>query len=144
MVDKLSQTNHISIVRFTNLKLFLGILCLVAVVLVPAQMAHARGFMLKVNLFDGKVDSGKVTVFVVSEATDKKKSKSLDVGRIAAKTGDSTIERLAFKFTDIQLPPNGAFSAYIQRIMVRRNVNKLTDTMMRPLLSCGSKCHANI
>ena len=89
MVDKLSQTNHISIVRFTNLKLFLGILCLLAVVLVPAQMAHARGFMLKVNLFDGKVDSGKVTVFVLSEATDKKKSKSLDVGRIASKTGDS-------------------------------------------------------
>jgi len=113
MVDKLSQTNHISIVRFTNLKLSLGILCLVAVVLVPAQMAHARGFMLKVNLFDGKVDSGKVTVFVLSEATDKKKSKSLDVGRIAARTGDSTIERLAFRFTDIQLPPNGAFSACV-------------------------------
>ena len=107
----LSQTNHISIVRFTNLKLSLGILCVVAVVLVPAQMAQARGFMLKVNLFDGKVDSGKVTVFVLSEATDKKKSKSLDVGRIAARTGDSTIERLAFRFTDIQLPPNGAFSA---------------------------------
>jgi hypothetical protein len=113
MVDKLGQTNHISIVRFTNLKLSLGILCLVAVVLVPAQMAHARGFMLKVNLFDGKVDSGKVTVFVLSEATDKKKSKSLDIGRIASKTGDSTIERLAFRFTDIQLPPNGAFSACV-------------------------------
>jgi hypothetical protein len=111
MVDKLSQTNHISIVRCTNLKLFLGILCLLAVVLVPAQMAHARGFMLKVNLFDGKVDSGKVTVFVLSEA--KKKSKSVDVGRIASKTGDSTIERLAFRFTDIQLPPNGAFSACV-------------------------------
>ncbi|MGB8101107.1 MAG: hypothetical protein WCE96_05450, partial [Nitrososphaeraceae archaeon] len=91
MVNKLSQTNHISIVRFSNLKLSFGILCLVAVVLVPAQMAHARGFMLKVNLFDGTVDSGKVTVYVLSEATDKKKSKSLDVGRIAARTGDSTI-----------------------------------------------------
>ncbi|MGB0004798.1 MAG: hypothetical protein WBP74_09095, partial [Nitrososphaeraceae archaeon] len=67
--------------------------------------------MLKVNLFDGKVDSGKVTVFVLSEATDKKKSKSLDVGRIVARTGDSNIERLAFRFTNIQLPPNGAFSA---------------------------------
>ena len=66
MVDKLGQTNHISIVRFTDLKLFLCILCLVAVVLVPAQMAQARGFMLKVNLFDGKVDSDKVTVFVLS------------------------------------------------------------------------------
>lgn len=113
MVDKLSQTNHISMVRFTNLNLFLGILCLVAVVLVPAQMAHARGFMLQVKLFDGKDDSGKVTVYVLSEATDKKKSKSLDVGRIAAKTGDSTIERLAFRFTDKQLPPNGAFSACV-------------------------------
>ncbi len=111
MVDKLIQTNHISNVRFINLKLFLGILCLVAIVLVPAQMAQARGFMLKVNLFDGKDDSGKVTVYVLSEVTDKKKSKSLDVGRIAAKTGDGTIERLAFRFTDKQLPPNGAFSA---------------------------------
>ena len=110
MVDKLIQTNHISNVRFINLKLFLGIICLVAIVLVPAQMAQARGFMLKVNLFDGKDDSGKVTVYVLSEVTDKKKSKSLDVGRIASKTGDSTIE---FRFTDIQLPPNGAFSACV-------------------------------
>ena len=84
-----------------------------AIVLVPAQMAQARGFMLKVNLFDGKDDSGKVTVYVLSEVTDKKKSKSLDVGRIAAKTGDGTIERLAFRFTDKQLPPNGAFSACV-------------------------------
>ena len=113
MVDKLIQTNHISNVRFINLKLFLGIICLVAIVLVPAQMAQARGFMLKVNLFDGKDDSGKVTVYVLSEVTDKKKSKSLDVGRIAAKTGDGTIERLAFRFTDKQLPPNGAFSACV-------------------------------
>ena len=113
MVDKLIQTNHISKVRFINLKLFLGVICLVAIVLVPAQMAQARGFMLKVNLFDGKDDSGKVTVYVLSEVTDKKKSKSLDVGRIAAKTGDGTIERLAFRFTDKQLPPNGAFSACV-------------------------------
>ena len=113
MVDKLIQTNHISNVRFINLKLFLGIICLVAIVLVPAQMAQARGFMLKVNLFDGKDDSGKVTVYVLSEVTDKKKSKSLDVGRIAAKTGDGTIERLAYRFTDKQLPPNGAFSACV-------------------------------
>lgn len=113
MVDKLIQTNHISNVRFINLKLFLGILCLVAIVLVPAQMAQARGFMLKINLFDGKDDSGKVTVYVLSEVTDKKKSKSLDVGRIAAKTGEGTIERLAFRFTDKQLPPNGAFSACV-------------------------------
>ena len=113
MVDKLIQTNHISNVRFINLKLFLGKLCLLAIVLVPAQMAQARGFMLKVNLFDGKDDSGKVTVYVLSEVTDKKKSKSLDVGRIAAKTGDGTIERLAFRFTDKQLPPNGAFSACV-------------------------------
>ena len=125
--------------------MFLGILCLVAVVLVPAQMAHARGFMLKVSLFDGKDDSGEVPVFVLSKATDNKKSKSLDVGRIAAKTGDSTIERLAFRFTDKQLLLMQHFQhAHIQRILVRRNANKLTDTMMRPLLSCGSKCHANI
>ena len=113
MVEKLIQTNHISNVRFINLKLFLGILCLLAIVLVPAQMAQARGFMLKVNLFEGKDDSGKVTVYVLSEVTDKNKSKSLDVGRIAAKTGNGTIERLVFRFTDKQLPPNEAFSACV-------------------------------
>ena len=145
MVDKLIQTNHISNVRFINLKLFLGKLCLLAIVLVPAQMAQARGFMLKVNLFEGKDDSGKVTVYVLSEVTDKNKSKSLDVGRIAAKTGNGTIERLVFRFTDKQLLLMKHFQhAYIQRIMVRLNLNKLTDTMMGHLQSCGSKCHANV
>ena len=145
---KVDPTNHISNVRYINLKLFLGILCLLAIVLVlvlvPAQMAQARGFMLKVNLFEGKDDSGKVTVYVLSEVTDKNKSKSLDVGRIAAKTGNGTIERLVFRFTDKLLLLMKHFQhAYIQRIMVRLNVNKLTDTM-RHLQSCGSKCHANV
>ena len=125
MVEKLIQTNLISNVRFINLKLFLGKLCLLAIVLVPAQMAQARGVMLKVNLFEGKDDSGKVTVYVLSEVTDKKKSKSLDVGRITAKeTGNGTIERLVFRFTDKQLLLLKHFQhAYIQRIMVRLNVN---------------------
>jgi hypothetical protein len=81
--------------------------------LVPAQIAHARGFMLKVNLSDGKDDSGKVKVYVLSEVTDKKKSKSLDVGRIIARTGDSNIERIVFRFSEKELPPNGAFSACV-------------------------------
>ena len=105
--------NHIFAVRFINVKLFVVLLCLVAIFLIPAQMALARGFMLKVNLFDGKDDSGKVTVHVVSEATDKKKSKSLDVGRITARTGDSNIERIVFRFSEKELPPNGAFSACV-------------------------------
>jgi hypothetical protein len=100
-------------VRFINVKLLLGFLCLVAVFLVPAQIAHARGFLLKVNLSDGKDDSGKVKVYVLSEATDKKKSKSLDVGRITARSGDSNIERLVFRFSEKELPPNGAFSACV-------------------------------
>ena len=69
--------------------------------------------MLKVNLFDGKDDSGKVTVYVLSEVADKKKSKSLDVGRITARTGDSNIERIVFRFSEKELPPNGAFSACV-------------------------------
>ena len=95
------------------MKLFLGLLCIVAIFLVPAQIAHARGFMLKVNLFEGKDDSGKVKVYVVSEVADIKKSKSLDVGRITARTGDSNIERIVFRFSEKELPPNGAFSACV-------------------------------
>jgi hypothetical protein len=100
-------------VRFINVKLFVGLLCIVAIFLVPAQIAHARGFMLKVNLSDGKDDSGKVKVYVLSEVTDKKKSKSLDVGRIITRTGDSNIERIVFRFSEKELPPNGAFSACV-------------------------------
>jgi hypothetical protein len=109
----LNQSDRVSMARFMNLKLFLGILCLVAVVLVPVQMVHAGGFLLQMNLRDGKDDSGKVNVYVLSEDTNIKKSKSLDVGRIVAKTGDTNIERLTFRFTDKQLPPNGAFSACV-------------------------------
>jgi hypothetical protein len=105
--------DHVLTVRSINVKLFLGLLCIVAIFLVPAQVAHARGFMLKVNLSEGKDDSGKVKVYVVSEVTDKKKSKSLDVGRITARTGDSNIERIVFRFSEKELPPNGAFSACV-------------------------------
>ena len=108
--------NHIFNVRFINVKLFVGLLCLVAIFLVPVQMAHARGFMLKVNLYDGNDDSGKVTVYVLSETTDKKKSRSLDVGMITARTGDSNIERIVFRFSEKELPPNGAFSACVVSI----------------------------
>ena len=69
--------------------------------------------MLKVNLFDGKEDSGKAKIYVLSEVTDKKKSKSIDIGRIVAKTGESNIEGLNFRFSEKELPPNGAFSACV-------------------------------
>ncbi len=100
-------------VTYIHPKFFLALLCIVAVCLVPAQMAHARGFLLKVNLADGKDDSGQVRVYVISEITDKKKSKSIDIGRIVARTGDSNIERLIFRFSEKELPPNGAFSACV-------------------------------
>jgi hypothetical protein len=110
----LSQSDHVSVVRFINLKLFLGTICLVALVLVPVQIAHAKhGFQLQVNLFDGKHDSGKVKVSVISEETERKKSRTLDVGMIADRTGDSNIENIIFRFSDKQLPPDGAFSACV-------------------------------
>jgi len=78
-------------------------------------MAHAKqGFILHVNLWDGNRDSGKVKVFVLSEATSDKKSKSLDVGKLTTKSDDSRVENIiVFRFTDKQLPPNGSFSACV-------------------------------
>jgi len=95
-------------------KTALGLLCVVSIFLIPVQVSHA--FLLKVNLYDAKVDSGKVKVVVHSTETGKKKSASLNIGKIVSKTGDSTIERLHFSYTDKQLPPNGAFSACIESI----------------------------
>ena len=86
-------------------------------------MAHPKqGFLLKMNLWDGNSHSGKVKVFVLSETTNSKKSKSLDVGKLTTESGDSRVENIInFRFTDKQLPPNGAFSACVVSInsMVR-------------------------
>jgi hypothetical protein len=76
-------------------------------------VSAARGFQLGVNLWDGKDDSGKVSVYAVSHDTDRKKSKTLDVGRLVSKSGDSNIENIIFRFTDKQLPPNGEFSVCV-------------------------------
>ena len=105
------------IITSPNLKVLFVLVCLIALILVPVQMAHAKqGFLLKVNLWDGNSHSGKVKVFVLSETTNSKKSKSLDVGKLTT-TGDSRVENiLSFRFTDKQLPPNGAFSACIVSI----------------------------
>jgi len=83
----------------------------VALVLVPLQLVTA--FELNVGLYDAKSDSGKVKVSVSSQATNKEKSRTLDVGKIAAKSGDSRIENIIFKFSDKELPPNAAFSACV-------------------------------
>ena len=98
-------------VRFKITFLFL---CVIAIFLVPVQYTHA--FLLKVNLYDAKTDSGKVKVIVYSTETGKKKSANLNIGKIVSKTGDSNIERLHFSYTDKQLPPNGAFSACIESL----------------------------
>jgi hypothetical protein len=98
-------------VRF---KIAFLLICVVAIFLVPVQISHA--FLLKVNLYDGKTDSGKVKVIVYSTETGKKKSASLNIGKIVSKTGDSNVERLHFSYTDKQLPPNGAFSACIESV----------------------------
>jgi len=102
-------------IRSPNWKAIFVIVCLITLILVPVQMTHARhGFLLKVNLWDGNSDSGKVKVFVLSETTNSKKSKSLDVGKLTKMSGDSRVENIiSFRFTDKQLPPNGAFSACV-------------------------------
>jgi hypothetical protein len=99
----------------TNMAIMFGLLCLVAVgmVLVPTVQANASGFQLNVNLYDGKTNSGTVKVVVISEATNVKKERSLDVGRIVVATHNSNIELLVFGFSDRELPPNGAFSACV-------------------------------
>ncbi len=94
-----------------SIKLCLGLLCVVALILVPLQLAMA--FELKVGLYDAKNDSGKVKVTVSSQATNKEKSRILDVGKIATKSGDSRIENIVFQFSEKELPPNGAFSACV-------------------------------
>ncbi|SRR6266540_4161623 len=102
--DKLIQID----LRF---KIIFLLLSVVAIFLIPAHVADA--FLLKVNLYDAKSDSGKVKVIVYSSDTGKKKSASLNIGKIVSKTGDSNVERLKFSYTDKQLPPNGAFSACV-------------------------------
>ncbi len=76
-----------------NLKVLFVLVCLNALILVPVQMAHAKqGFLLKVNLWDGNSHSEKVKVFVLSETTNSKKSKSLDMGKLTTKSGDSRVQ----------------------------------------------------
>lgn len=95
-------------------KTALVLLCVVAICLIPVQVSHA--FLLKVNLYDANADSGKVKVIVHSIETGKKKSASVNIGKIVSKTGDSTYERLHFSYSDKQLPPNGAFSACVESL----------------------------
>lgn len=84
-------------------------LSLIFIFLLTQQTATA--FELQVNLYDAKSDSGKVNISVISQATGKQKSRTLDVGKIAAKSGASTIEGTFFVFSEKDLPPNGAFVA---------------------------------
>ena len=100
-----------NLIEKINCKNTLLLLCVVSIFLVPVQVTHA--FLLRVNLYDAKTDSGKVKVIVSSTDTGKKKSASLDIGKIISRIGGSNVERLHFSYTDKQLPPNGAFSACI-------------------------------
>lgn len=95
-------------------KILVLLLSIIAVYLGPLQMANA--FILKVNLWDAKPDSGKVKVYVYSSATGKKKSTSLNLEKIVTKTGDSNLELVHFSYTNRQIPPNGEFSACVLSI----------------------------
>jgi hypothetical protein len=75
--------------------------------ILPAAYGSSYGFKLYVNLYDAKVDSGRVKVTVHTINTEK--SITLDVGRIVQATHKDTIEKLIFGFSDRELPPNGAF-----------------------------------
>ncbi len=97
--------------QYGSVKLCLALLCVIALVLVPLQLVSA--FELNVNLYDAKGDSGKVKVSVSSQATNKEKSRTLDVGKLAGKSGASKIENIIFVFLDKELPPNGAFLACV-------------------------------
>jgi hypothetical protein len=91
--------------------LSLSVVFLVAFLISVQSASAARSFQLDVNLWDAKSDSGKVKVYVISHDTEKKKSKSLDVGRLVGKSGDTTVEQIVFRFNEKELPPNGEFSA---------------------------------
>jgi hypothetical protein len=92
-------------------KTLAGLALLGILILLPLQLASA--FDLNVNLFDAKTDTKKVNVSVLSESTGKAKSKIINVGKIVYKTGDATIEDILFRFSDKELPPNGAFNACV-------------------------------
>ena len=126
--------------QFVGLEaLCLGLLCVVALILVPLQMVTA--FQLNVGLYDAKIDSGKVKVSVSSQATDKEKSRILDVGKITSKSGDSRIENIIFKFSEKELPPNGAFSAcvYSNTFHANRISNMRTDIITLDQRAYGYK-----
>jgi len=74
-----------------------------------STLQTVRAFELQVNLYDAKTDSGKIDLSVSSQETGKEKSRTLDVGKIVAKTEASTVEGIFFNFPEKDLPPNGAF-----------------------------------
>jgi hypothetical protein len=90
---------------------FRAITCLVVITVFLSSFQAVSAFELQVNLYDAKSDSGKVNISVVSEATGKEKSRTIDVGKITAKSGESTVEGTSFMFSEKDLPPNGAFMA---------------------------------
>ncbi len=83
---------------------FRAITCLVVITVFLSTLQAVSAFELQVNLYDAKSDSGKVNISVVSEATGKEKSRTLDVGKIAAKSGESTVEGTTFMFPEKDLP----------------------------------------
>ena len=56
-------------------------------------------------------DSGNLTIAVDSKDTHKRESQTIDVGKIAGTSGESTITGIIINFLDKDLPPNGSFTA---------------------------------
>ena len=112
--------------QFVGMKVCLGLLCVVALILVPLQMVTA--FEINVGLYDAKIDSGKVKVSVSSQTTNKEKSRILDVGKITSKSGDSRIENIIFKFSERNFRLMEHFlRVCIQIFFMQINVNMRTD-----------------
>ena len=66
---------------------------------------------LNVGLYDATTDSGNVTIAVDSKYTHKLESQTIDVGKIAEESGESTITGIIITFSEKDLPPNGSFMA---------------------------------
>jgi len=114
--------------QFVGMKLCLALLCVVALILVPLQMVTA--FELNVGLYDAKIDSGKVKVSVSSQATNKEKSRILDVGKITSKSGDSKIKNI--------------LHVCIQMLFMQINANMRTDIITLDQRAYGYKYRVQI
>jgi len=89
----------------------LSALFFVTLILISLKIVSASAFQLNVGLYDATTDSGNVTIAVDSKDTHKLKSQTIDVGKIAEESGESTITGIIITFSEKDLPPNGSFMA---------------------------------